>query len=98
MFDITIENGRPPELSPWKESAPERPRESFLETVQEVWEKAERIQDEKNEAVQHLAETGSPDIHNTMIDLQKAEISFKLMMQVRNKIVSAYQEIMRMNV
>ena len=33
-----------------------------------------------------------------MIALEKAEVSFRLMMQVRNKIVTAYQEVMRMQV
>jgi flagellar hook-basal body complex protein FliE len=33
-----------------------------------------------------------------MIALEKAEISFKLMLQVRNKILEAYNEVMRMNV
>jgi flagellar hook-basal body complex protein FliE len=33
-----------------------------------------------------------------MIALEKAEVSFQLMMQVRNKIVSAYEEIMRMQI
>jgi flagellar hook-basal body complex protein FliE len=36
------------------------------------------------------------DIHNTMITLQKAEVSFELMMQVRNKIVAAYEQIRTM--
>ena len=38
------------------------------------------------------------DIHNTMIAIEKADISFQLMMQVRNKVVAAYQEIYRMQV
>jgi len=38
------------------------------------------------------------DLHSVMIALEKADLSFQMMMQVRNKIVSAYQEIMRMQV
>ena len=38
------------------------------------------------------------DIHSAMIAVQKADVSFQMMMQVRNKIVSAYQEIMKMQV
>ncbi len=38
------------------------------------------------------------DLHTTMIAVQKADLSFQMMMQVRNKIVQAYQEIMRMQV
>jgi flagellar hook-basal body complex protein FliE len=42
-----------------------------------------------------LAGTGS-DVHSALIAVEKADLSFQLMMQVRNKIVSAYQEISRM--
>jgi len=38
------------------------------------------------------------DIHTVMMALEKADISFQVMMQVRNKIVSAYQEIMKTQV
>ena len=45
-------------------------------------------------------ELGNPDIDVTdvMINLQKASISFQAMTQVRNRLVSAYQEIMNMQV
>jgi flagellar hook-basal body complex protein FliE len=38
------------------------------------------------------------DIHKTMIKMEKAEISFQLMMAVRNKIITAYETIMRMQI
>jgi flagellar hook-basal body complex protein FliE len=42
-----------------------------------------------------LAGNGA-DVHTALIAVEKADLSFQLMMQVRNKIVSAYQEISRM--
>ena len=39
---------------------------------------------------------GKKDIHQAMISLEKAGISMRLLVQVRNKIISAYEEIMRM--
>ena len=36
------------------------------------------------------------DLHGTMIAMEKAEVSLRLMLQVRNKVMSAYEEIMRM--
>ncbi len=41
---------------------------------------------------------GEADVHQVMIALEKADLSFQLMMQIRNKLVEAYQEIMRMQV
>ena len=38
------------------------------------------------------------DLHSVMISLEKADLSFQVMMQVRNKIVQAYQEIMKAQV
>jgi flagellar hook-basal body complex protein FliE len=38
------------------------------------------------------------DLHSVMMALEKADLSFQTMMQVRNKIVSAYQEIMKTQV
>lgn len=39
---------------------------------------------------------GEKDIHQAMIALEQANISLRLMIQIRNKILSAYEEIMRM--
>ncbi|MBI4474542.1 MAG: flagellar hook-basal body complex protein FliE [Acidobacteria bacterium] len=38
------------------------------------------------------------DLHSVMLSLEKADMSFQVMMQVRNKIVQAYQEIMKTQV
>jgi len=40
----------------------------------------------------------SEDLHSTLIAVQQADLSFQMMMQVRNKLVQAYQEITRMQV
>jgi flagellar hook-basal body complex protein FliE len=39
---------------------------------------------------------GDVDVHSAMIAVEKADLSFQLMMQVRNKVVQAYQEVSRM--
>lgn len=39
---------------------------------------------------------GNGDLHNVALATERAELSFDLAMQVRNKVVSAYQEIMKM--
>ena len=45
-----------------------------------------------------LLVTDNKDIHGTMLALEKAELSMRLMLQIRNKLVSAYEEVMRMQV
>ena len=50
----------------------------------------------QNELQKYLS--NESDLHSVMIALEKADLSFQVMMQVRNKIVQAYQEIMRSQV
>tara|TARA_B100000929_G_scaffold247557_1_gene206323 strand:+ start:176 stop:478 length:303 start_codon:yes stop_codon:yes gene_type:complete len=45
-----------------------------------------------------LLVTENKDIHGTMLALEKADLSMRLMLQVRNKLVNAYEEVMRMQV
>ncbi len=40
----------------------------------------------------------SNDLHNAMIALEEASVSFQLMLEIRNKMLEAYQEINRMNI
>ena len=52
---------------------------------------------EANSAVARMLD-GSGDVHEAMNALQRAELTFQMTVQVRNKLVQAYQEIMRMPV
>lgn len=70
---------------------------AFGDVLKESINKVDSLQKEADQAIQEMA-TGSGDIHNAMIALEKANISFQMMMQVRNKIVNAYEEVMRMQV
>jgi flagellar hook-basal body complex protein FliE len=49
-----------------------------------------------NAQVNSLLQGGSGDMTSVMVAVEKADVSFQLMMQVRNKIVSAYQDIEKM--
>ena len=46
--------------------------------------------------MQELAVGKSQNIHETMIAAEKADVALRLMVQVRNKMIEAYQEMMRM--
>jgi flagellar hook-basal body complex protein FliE len=46
--------------------------------------------------VSNVLQGGGADMNDVMIAVEKADVSFQLMMQVRNKIVSAYQDIEKM--
>lgn len=73
------------------------PREwGFVETLRGAIDQAEQLQGEAETKVSGLLEGNGVDVHTAMIAVEKADLSFQLMMQVRNKIVAAYQEISRM--
>jgi flagellar hook-basal body complex protein FliE len=49
-------------------------------------------------AVQSLQSGGNVSLHQAVIAMEEASVSFQLMVEVRNKLLDAYQEIMRMQV
>ena len=57
-------------------------------------------QDQKvaEQSISNYISGQEPNLHTTLIALEKADMSFKLMMGVRNKLVDAYHEIMRTGV
>jgi flagellar hook-basal body complex protein FliE len=70
----------------------------FLDSLKDAIEKVNEVQLQANEASEKLMTGESQNVHQTMVALQRADVSFQLMMQVRNKIVTAYEEIQRMQV
>jgi flagellar hook-basal body complex protein FliE len=71
---------------------------SFDEIIKSSIADVDKLQKESDKSAYNLATGEEKDIHKTMITMEKAEISFQLMMAVRNKIISAYETIMRMQI
>jgi flagellar hook-basal body complex protein FliE len=69
---------------------------SFGQWLQKSLEGVDKMQQTAESAAAKLVTGESKDIHGTMIAMQKANISMSLMLEVRNKIISAYDEIKRM--
>jgi len=80
-----------------RKTEPEEGKKSFLAHMKESVERVEDEQRKADQAVQDLATGKRKTLHETMIQVEKAGISFQLLMAVRGKLVSAYQEIMRMH-
>ena len=71
---------------------------SFSQYLEAQLKDVNEVQIEANEAVSAMATGRSHNIHETMIALDKADVSFRMLTKVRNKAVEAYQEIMRMQI
>jgi flagellar hook-basal body complex protein FliE len=68
----------------------------FLETLQQSMDQVESAQGDAATQVAQLLNGQGADLHSAMIAVEKADLSFQLMMQVRNKIVQAYQTMSNM--
>jgi flagellar hook-basal body complex protein FliE len=69
---------------------------AFLDTLKGAMTQVQEVQGSASQQVNDLISGKGGDVHGAMIAVEKADLSFQMMMQVRNKIVSAYQEISRM--
>ena len=69
----------------------------FTQALQRMLDSTEQSSAEANEKVGAMLD-GSGDVHDAMIALQRAEMTLQLTVQVRNKLLQAYQDIMRMPV
>ena len=70
----------------------------FANVLQDSISEVNKLQQKADQSITALATNGEASLHETMIAMEEASLSFKTMMQVRNKIVEAYQEVMRIQV
>ena len=99
MNEVTFQKGLSPVLDP---QAGQRTQETaktatFDAMLARSLNEVNQLHAAADDAVQNLAAGKQTDIHQTMIAMEKADVAFQLLMQVRNKIISAYETIMRMS-
>lgn len=71
---------------------------NFGDMLKKAVEEVNGLQQQSADMKTKLLTGQIDDIHQVMIAAEKADLSFQLTMQIRNKVVEAYQEIMRMQV
>jgi len=82
--------------SPTIPSAAETEGGGFGATLKNAISQVNELSDSSDQKVAQLVQGDRQDVHNVMIAVEKADIAFQLMMQVRNKIVNAYQEVSKL--
>lgn len=70
----------------------------FMELLEQAVGEVNRAQLESDRAIEQLQSGQAKNLHEVMIAMEEADISLRLMVQMRNKLVESYQEIMRMQV
>ena len=78
--------------------APQKAAESFAGTLQKAMENVNNLQVNAEDAAKKLAMGQAEDVHQVMIAVEQAKLAMQLTVQVRNKVVEAYQEISRMQI
>lgn len=71
---------------------------SFADTLKDAVGSVNEMQKASDKAMQNLATGKTDNVADVMIAAEKADIALKVMVQVRNKIIDAYQEVMKMQV
>jgi len=71
---------------------------SFMNHLKNAVEKVDESQVRRDDAVQSMVTGEIGEVHDVMIAAEEAKLSFDLMLEVRNKLLDSYQQIMQMQV
>lgn len=70
----------------------------FAQLLQDQIEKVNELQRDATEAIEDLAAGRRDDVESVLIATQKADTAFRLLLQVRNKVVDAYTEVKQIRI
>jgi flagellar hook-basal body complex protein FliE len=87
------------ELSPdRREIQTEGGDQSFADVLSNAINGVDETMKASNEKVQQFIAGETDNVHDVMISMQRAQLSFEMMVEVRNKAIEAYQEVSRMQI
>jgi flagellar hook-basal body complex protein FliE len=70
----------------------------FGDLIGDALQQLNQVQTEANSAMTDVAAGRSTDLHTALVTVEEASLALQLALQVRNKMVESYQEVMRMQV
>ncbi|MFQ3609905.1 MAG: flagellar hook-basal body complex protein FliE [Fimbriimonadales bacterium] len=94
-----IKELEPPELKPLEPSEEsDAPRADFGKMLGEVLGQVVEAQSNASELAQRFANGEPVDEHTLVLAMERSSLAFQMTLQVRNKVLEAYQEIMRLQI
>jgi flagellar hook-basal body complex protein FliE len=100
MVDMKIQPFGPNAIDKGEQGEQKRPtstgESTFGDFLKQSIKDVNDLQNEADKSITDFATGHLKDIHEVMMSVQKADLSFRLMQQIRNKLVDAYREVMRM--
>jgi flagellar hook-basal body complex protein FliE len=91
-----IPNVTAPDLSSLQNNGAASGEDSFSSVLSNAVHSVDQLHTSAASQVSNLLHGGGADLNEVMVAVEKADVAFQLMMQVRNKIVNAYQDIEKM--
>ncbi len=79
-----------------KTAQPDGP--SFSDTMSKFIKDVDQLQRDAGVEIEKLVTGEATNLHEVMVAVEKAGVSFDLLMEIRNKVLDAYREVMRMQV
>lgn len=89
---------QPVTLAEKQSAASSKKKESFAQMLNQSLHNLNKSQKEANRAIKQFLTGDIQDLHRVIITLEEAKLSMQLAVQVRNKLLEAYQEMMRMQI
>ncbi len=71
---------------------------SFQDVLRGFISEVNDLQLDVDKKIEQFASGQTKDLHEVMIAVEEADIAFQLMMEIRNKLISAFEEVMKMSV
>ena len=79
-------------------ASPSTSGEAFSSVLDGAMNGVQSLENSAGQSIEGMLSGESGEIHQTILAAQRAELAFDMFLQVRNKLVQAYQEVMRMQV
>jgi flagellar hook-basal body complex protein FliE len=76
-------------------AGPSKEAPSFKETLNSFLNDVNGLQKKADESIKKMAAGEINDVHQVMSSVEEANVAFNMMMEIRNKVLDAYQEVMR---
>lgn len=97
MKDISIDTHLK-SMMPTMSTPQARPESGFADLLNKAIDETNDAQLTADKAVTDLSTGKADNLHEVMLSMEEADISMRMLVQMRNKVVEAYQEIIRMQV
>jgi len=91
-LDALVQAGQKPSTT--GQASTEGPQ--FADILKQALQEVNEAQHTSEQEARNLISGNSTDMHTAILAVQKADVSFQMMMAVRSKLVDAYREVMRM--